>query len=62
MYFRKYPLQMTWLDKCLKSRLAVDPSTNKMGNMSKHCCNLRKTTFTMFINHCKGNCLGKSLF
>ena len=25
-------------------------------------CNLNGSTFTIFINHCEGSCIGKSLF
>ena len=62
MYFRKYRLQKTWLDKCLKSRVSQEPSTNNMANGSKYCCNLNDGTFTIFIKHCGGNYVGKSLF
>ena len=62
MYFRKYRLRNTWLHKCLKSRVLEDPSTEKMANGSKNCRNLNGSTFTIFINHCEGNYVGKSLF
>ena len=62
MYFPKYRLRKTWLDKCLKSRVSEDPSTDNMANGSKHCCNLNDSTFTIIINHCETNCIGKGLF
>ena len=55
MYFRKYRLRKTWLDKCLKSRVPEDPSTDNMANGPKHYCNLNDSTFRIFINHCKGD-------
>ena len=30
-----------------------------MANGLKQCCNLTDTTFTIFINHCEGNRVGK---
>ena len=62
MYYRKYLLQKTWLDKCLKGRVPDDPLTANMVIESKHCCNQNKSTFTIFINHAEGNWIGKSLF
>ena len=62
MYFRNYRLRKTWLDKRLKSPDSDEPSTDNKTNGLKHCCDLKERTFTMFINHCEGNCVGKSLF
>ena len=62
MHIRKYRLRKTWLDKGLKSRVSEDPSTDNIQNGSKHCCNLKDTAFTIFFTHCKGSCIGKSLF
>ena len=62
MYFRKNRLRETWLDKCLNSRVSEDPSTENMINGSKHCWNLNDSTFTIFINQCEDNCIGKGLF
>ena len=62
MVFRKYHLRKTWLDKCLKSRVSEDPSTDNMANGSKHCYNLNDSTFAIFINHCESSCIGKTLF
>ena len=55
MYFRNYRLEKTWLDKCLKSCVSQDSSTDNMANGSKHCCNVYDNTFTRIINHCAGN-------
>ena len=62
MYLGKYRLRKTLLDKCLKSRVAEHPSTNNMVNWSKHGYNLNDSPFTIFINHCGDNYVGKSLF
>ena len=43
MYFRKYRLRKTCLDKCLKSRVSQDPSTDNIANGSQHCCNVYAT-------------------
>ena len=62
MYFRKYLLRKTWLDKCLKSRVSENPYTDNAANVSKHCCNRNGSSFIIFINHCQGSCIGKCLF
>ena len=62
MHYENYRLQKTWLDQCLKSCVSQDPSTDNMANVSKHCYNLNDSTLTIFINHCGGNYVGKSLF
>ena len=59
MYFRNYRFRKTWLDKCLKSCISEDPSTDNIANGSRYCCNLKESTFTIFINHSEGNCVGK---
>ena len=51
MYFQKYRLRKTWLDKCLKSRVSEDPELENMENWSKECSNQNDSTFTKFINH-----------
>ena len=61
MLFRYYGLRKTWLDKCLRSPVSEEPSTNDMVNGCKNCSNLKASTFTIFINHCEGNRVGKSL-
>ena len=53
MYFSKYRLRKTWLDKCLKSHVSEDPYTDNMENWSKQCSNLNDSTFTKFINTLK---------
>ena len=55
MHFRNYGLRMTWLDKCLKSRVSEDLYTGNMVNGPKHSFNLNESTFTIFIDHCEGN-------
>ena len=62
MYLQMYPLQKTWLDKCPKSRVSQDASTDNITNGSQNSCNLNESTFTIFINNCGGNYVGKSLF
>ena len=62
MYFRKYWLRKTCLDKYLKSRISKDSSTINLGNGSKQCCNMSGSTFTMLFNPFKGNSIGKSFF
>ena len=59
---RELRLRKTWLDKCLKNRVSEDPATNNTANALKHCCNLNDSIFNIFINHCEGNCVGKSQF
>ena len=53
MYFPKYRLRKTWLDKCLKSHVSEDPYTDNMENWSKQSSNLNDSTFTKFINTLK---------
>ena len=53
MYFSKYRLRKTWLDKCPKSHVSEDPYTDNMENWSKQCSNLNDSTFTKFINTLK---------
>ena len=60
--FQELRLLKASLDECLKSRLSDDPSTANVTNDLKHCCNLNGSTFNIFINHCEGNCVGKSVF
>ena len=61
MHFWTYGLHKTRLDKCLKIPVSEDPSTSNMTNTPKHCWNLNKSTFTIFIDHCESNSVGKSL-
>ena len=37
MYFQKYGLRKTWLDKCLKGPSIKHPSRGHMVNGRKHC-------------------------
>ena len=62
MYFPKYRLRKTWLDKCLKSRLSEDLWTENMENWSKQCSNLNDSTFTKHINTVKVVVLEKVSF
>ena len=62
MHFRNYGLQKTGLDKCLKSPVSEDPSISNIVNWPKHCWNLNDGTFTIFIDGCETNWVGKSLF
>ena len=61
MYFLNYGLPKTWLDQCLKSPVSEDPWKSNMVNAPKQCSNLKDAIFTIFIDHCEGNCLTKSL-
>ena len=45
----------TWLDKYLKSSVLEAPSTSRMVNWPKHCRNMNRNTFIIFIDHCQGN-------
>ena len=60
MYFRNYGHRKTWLGKCLKSPVLEEPLTSNVVNGPKHCFNLNDSTFTMFIDECETNSLGKS--
>ena len=53
MYFRNFGLRKTWLNKSLKCPLSEDPLTSNMLKRTKHCINLNRTTFTIFIDHCE---------
>ena len=61
MYFRKYWLQKTWLDKCLKSPVSEDFSTSNMVNGPKHCWNLHHSIFIFLLISVKKPELKKSL-
>ena len=45
----------------LKIPVLEDPLKSNMVKGPKHCWNLNDSTFTMFIDHCQGNSVGKSL-
>ena len=59
--FRKLRTPKTWLDKCLKSSFSEDPSTSNMADVAKHCWNLHRSIFIIFIYHCQVTWVGKSL-
>ena len=61
MYFWIYGLQKTRLDKCLKSPVSEDRLPSDMVNRPKHCWNVNDSTFTVFIDPCEGNSVGKIL-
>ena len=61
MYFRKYELRKTRLDKCPKNRVSEDAWTSNMVKGPKHCCNADDGSFTIFIDHCYHNSFAKSL-
>ena len=60
--FPKLQTPKTWSDKCRKSPVLEDPSTSYMTNAPKHCLNQHHSTFSIFIDHCQVNKVGKSLF
>ena len=62
MYFANYGLRNTSLDKRLENPLSDDLSRSNMVNGSKHCCNMDDRAFTIFIDCCEHNIVGKSLF
>ena len=55
MYLRNYALPKTWLDKGLKRPVSEDHLAGNVVNGPKHCFNLNDSTFTIFIDHCKGS-------
>ena len=61
MYFSTDGLRKTRLDKCQKSPLSEHFPRSNMVNRTKHCSRLNDSTFTIFIDHCKGNSVGKNL-
>ena len=58
--FPKLQTPKTWFDKCLKSPLSKEPSTSNMGNWPEYSWNLNRSKIIRFIDHCQGNCVGKS--
>ena len=56
----RFPKNM--VSKYLKRRVSEDPYRDNKANGSKHCCNLNGRTSTIFINHCEGSFIEKSLF
>ena len=61
MYFASYGFRKAFLVKCLKSRVSDEALTSNMVNGIKICWNLNFTNFTIFIDHCEGNEVRKSL-
>ena len=61
MYLPNYELQKMWLAKCLKSAVWEDPSTGNMVKRPKGYFSLNDSTFTIFIDQCEGNWVGKGL-
>ena len=59
MYFRNYPHRKTCFDKCLKSPVSKDSSTDDLGNGRKHWFNLNESAFIIFSDHCEGNGVAK---
>ena len=55
IYSRNYALGKPWLNKSLKSSISEDASKGNMVNGSKHCSNLNRRTFAIFIYQCEGN-------
>ena len=49
-----------WLDKYQESTASEYRWTNNMVNVLKHCSNLNDGSFTIFIDYCEGNSVGKS--
>ena len=62
MYFRNYGLRKKRLGKYLKSLVSDDASTSNMVKEPIHCFILDDSTFTIFINDCESNWVGKGLF
>ena len=60
LYFSNYRHWRRCLDKCLKAPVWEDPSTGDMVNGPKCWFNLHGSTFTILIDHCEGNWVGKN--
>ena len=61
MYFQNCRLRKRWLDKCLKNPVWEDPSTSNMLKRPIYISNLQDSIFTIVINPCEHNSVGKSL-
>ena len=59
--FPKIRISKTRLDKCLKSPVSEDVSTSYMVKAPKYRWNLHHSTFIIYIDHWKVNCVGKYL-
>ena len=55
MYLRHYGLPKMWLHKSLKNPVSEDPWTSNMVCSTKHCSNLNRTTFHIFIDYRERN-------
>ena len=58
--FRNLRTSKRSIDQYLKNPV----SEKRLGNLAngpKHCCNLDHGTFTVFIDHCEHNSVGKGL-
>ena len=60
--FPEIPAAKNMVRKMFKKPCLRGPLDREHGNQSKHSSNLNDSTFTKFINHCEGTCIGKSLF
>ena len=61
MYFRNYGPRKPWLDKCLKSPVSEGSSKSNILNRLQRCVNVNHSTFSILIDQCEGNWIGKSL-
>ena len=61
MYFRKYGLRKTYLNKFLKNPISKDTSASGMLNRKKHCSNLDDTIFGIVIDHSEGSWVRRNL-
>ena len=59
--FWKLSTPKTWLAKCLKSPVSVDPLKSNMADLPKHCWNLHHSIFILFIEYWGVNWVGKGL-
>ena len=62
MYFRNLGLRKMSSHKSLKGHVSQDFLKDNMANRLKHCSNLTNSTLPLFINPCKGKCIGETLF
>ena len=58
--FSKLRTLQTESDKCLKSPVSENASTSNMVNVPKHCSHLHHIAFSIFIDNCQVNWVGKS--
>ena len=59
MYFQKYGVRSTWLEKYLKSLVSEENSTKNIVNQPKHWWNLHRNSFTLIKNYCTENWVEK---